>query len=1654
MGENQSDNTVNLFKTIYNDSPIGIEIYDLNGKLIDVNQSCLELFGVYSKDDIKGFNLLDDPNVPKKYLTKLKQGESVRYESIFDFDLVKSYNLYKTAKSGKIYLDVLITPLFLTEDKSISNYLVQVRDISAQKIAEQKLILFNEELEKKIQDKIKELKKLEANWRVLVEEAPDIILTVDRSGYILYINRDFLVKTREDVIGTNVLDYINTKHHEIVKKSIEKVFQTGEPGYYEICSIEPNNDKVWYSTRLGAIKEGEEVKSVMVLAREITEKKKVEQKLRESEEKFKILTEQSLMGIGILQDGLVKYASKKLADIYGFSIEEILNFEPNRFLSLIDPEFLELVRAQSRKKQLGDEDVITNYEHKIIKKTGEKRWVENYSKSINYKGKPADLVINLDITERKKAENKLRESKQLLQTTLYNLQDAIFILDDKIPPKVIDCNPASKKIFGYLQSELIGSTTALLHVDDNSLKTFQTLVLPKLQEHGNIQNFEYKMKRKDGTIFPTEHAISEFRNEKGEKFGLVSLVRDITTRKKFEEKIHYQAKLVDEVSDAIISTDLNFNIITWNKAAESIYGWSEKEAIRKNISAIIPATYPYNKEKDVIKKLLEEGFWKGEVVQYNRECLPLIILSSVSMIKDIKGDPTGIVVINHDITEYKIAEEKIRESEKKILDLIESVPVGISITTPEGNIIECNSNAVRLFGYNSKEEFMDTLVIELYHSPNDRDNFLELHKNGMVNNLEIQFRRKNGSSFWGSLNSIAHNIGNQTYFINSFQDITERKEAELRIQQSEEKYRSLFNNAPFAIVLFNIEGYILDCNDATFKITGYQKDELIGKNFKEFDFYIDIRNADIEKRKEEIKQGKVPKPREILLKNKDRVEFWARTYLEFIYLGTETYIQAIIQDISDQKRAEQKLKDSEEKYRNISNQYKMLLESITDGVYALNRDWEYILVNKNAESLINIPINKLLGNKIFDVFPGIEKTTFFKVYDNVMKTRNSERVIDSFILPDGKQGYFEVNVYPIKEGILCIGRNVTEEKQIEKKLKQSEERLKYLVSSSPSVIYSSKTSGNYGTTFMSDNVEKMWGYSSDLFLNDSDFWIEHVHPEDKENVFDILSKLFEKEHIVFQYRFKLNDGTYHWMRDEIMLIRDDSGNPVETIGSVIDIDDRVKAEQKLIKSEEKYRTLINNIPGMIYRGNPDWTVQFISNSEIISGYREEDFNSQEINWIHIIHPKDRDAIIKEGNLMNENPISLSQVYRIITKNGVIKWVNDYKSSYFDEKGSFCGVDGVVYDITARKKVEQELKESEEKFRTIAEQSTLGIFIQQDDEIKFVNKAFSEIIEYPMEEINRWKARDILKVVYQEDLQRVKEKGRLREENDYDEIINYECRILTKSEKVKWVEIMSKAIRYLGKYALLISVIDITARKKVEEQLLEIGNLKSELLSRTSHELKTPLVSIKGYTDLLLTQHYRMLDIYTISVLNEIKQGCHRLESLIQDLLETSKLESEEIKLNKEEEDLAFLIRFCIRDLRGLLEARNHELVLDIQNNMYTLMEKERIYEVIMNLLSNSIKYTPPNGQILIKSEIKEDKYLISIKDNGIGLTENEKIKVFKKFGKIERYGKGMDVVSEGSGLGLYISKRIIDLHGGEIWVDSEGRNKGSTFFFSLPIIKK
>jgi len=217
-------------------------------------------------------------------------------------------------------------------------------------------------------------------------------------------------------------------------------------------------------------------------------------------------------------------------------------------------------------------------------------------------------------------------------------------------------------------------------------------------------------------------------------------------------------------------------------------------------------------------------------------------------------------------------------------------------------------------------------------------------------------------------------------------------------------------------------------------------------------------------------------------------------------------------------------------------------------------------------------------------------------------------------------------------------------------------------------------------------------------------------------------------------------------------------------------------------------------------------------------------------------------------------------------------------------------------------------------------------------------------------------------------------------------------------------------------------------------------------------LKTPLVSVSGGCELLLTIYGEKLNKEELEIIELIEKGGKRLKHLVDNLIDISRIEYEKFKLVKKPTDLSAVIREISNELIYSIRERNINLNLVLPESLYIELDKVRIEQVIMNLLSNAIKNTPPNGEIYVNLKKKENSVELSIRDTGIGISQEEMDMLFTRFGKLERYGEGYEYIDiQGTGLGLYISKEIVDSHEGEIRAESGGRNKGSTFIVKLPI---
>ena len=464
---------------------------------------------------------------------------------------------------------------------------------------------------------------------------------------------------------------------------------------------------------------------------DITEQKKAEEKLKESEEKYRTLVEGSLAGTYIFQDGKFKFVSGQILSIFGFTPQEVLN--TRKILEIVHPEDRKKVIKLFTSNLKGDISK-SGFQFRIIKKNGEIAWVEVLNNLINYEGKPALLGTMLDITDRIKAEQRNRIMSQLL----LSLNDAVVLTDEN--GNILEVNDAFCRITGYSKDEVIGKNPRILKSglhDANFYKEMWDSILTKGYWKGEIIN-----KKKNGEFYFALLSISSIKDEVHGLTYYLGIQSDITERKKAEEQIRYQANLLENVNDAIIAADLNYRITSWNKAAEKMYGYKAEEVIGKEISEVVKVEFPGLTREQVRQILQEKGFWQGEAIHYNRFGEKIYVSSSLSIIRDINGNPIGTVGINRDITEQKKAEEKLKlyaeqleiaNAQLQELNKLKSeflANTSHELRTPLNTIIGF-LNLIKEGLYESKEEmmqFVDNALMSARHLLNIINDILDIAK--------------------------------------------------------------------------------------------------------------------------------------------------------------------------------------------------------------------------------------------------------------------------------------------------------------------------------------------------------------------------------------------------------------------------------------------------------------------------------------------------------------------------------------------------------------------------------------------------------------------------------------------------------------------------------------------------------------------------------------------------------------------------------------------------------------------------------------------------------------------------------------------------------------------------------------------------------------
>jgi PAS domain S-box-containing protein len=608
-----------------------------------------------------------------------------------------------------------------------------------------------------------------------------------------------------------------------------------------------------------------------------------------------------------------------------------------------------------------------------------------------------------------------------------------------------------------------------------------------------------------------------------------------------------------------------------------------------------------------------------------------------------------------------------------------------------------------------------------------------------------------------------------------------------------------------------------------------------------------------------------------------------------------------------------------------------------------------------------------------------------------------------------------------------------ERAQTQAQLRASEQRYRSLFESVPIGLYRSTPEGRIVDA--NDALVQMLGYPSREKLLETPAQALFCDPADRQRWQAEMDAKGVVSYFVTQ--LKRYDGTPIWVVDRARAVRDPQGTILYYDGSLVDITEQRRSEEALRASEARYRALVESSPDGIGI-HQDGRVVFVNpaGARLLGAQNPDELVGKPA--MDLLHPDYREVVREriQRSLATGQPAP-PLMEKFIRLDGTVIDVEVTAVPIMWEGRPAMQV--VFRDITDRKRMEEELKASEERYRDLFENANDGIYIlDRAGRIVSFNRKAEEITGYTVEEVRGQSYTLFLPPGPERKKARRAFLKNMRGQPDKTEltIIRKDGRevILELSTRPIWQGGQIVGIQGIGR--------DITERKELER-------LKSDFISTVSHELRTPLTSIKGYVDLVLAGDVGPLTPEQKEFLTIVSQNTTRLTELINDLLEIERLESGKIEFEFAELDLAEVLENVARSLHVNAEQKGLEFLTEIPSGLKVRGDRERLAQVFLNLLSNAIKYTPA-GTVELRAHQEDDAVVVEVRDTGIGLSESDLQKLFQKFFRSDNpYVRKVG----GTGLGLSIAKAIVERHGGTITVTSQ-LGQGSTFTVRLPALAR
>jgi PAS domain S-box-containing protein len=852
--------------------------------------------------------------------------------------------------------------------------------------------------------------------------------------------------------------------------------------------------------------------------------------------------------------------------------------------------------------------------------------------------------------------------------------------------------------------------------------------------------------------------------------------------------------------------------------------------------------------------------------------------------------------LKYEMKERKRIEAAMRQSEERFREMAENIhEVFWLFDNAEQKVLYCSPAYEEIWGrsiedlYNRYEEWGESI------HPDDlkyaQESFAKIIETGGGEPREYRIVRPDGSIRWLSDRGFAikDKEGNVIRITGIAEDFTKRKLAEEALRESEEKYKNLFNNAQVGIFRSSIkDGRLLETNLRNAEIGGWDNvneflDEWVGS-----ERYVD--SGSRERLLNELyEKGKVNNFETRFLR-KDNSIFWARMSARIN--REQGHIEGVIQDVTGEKQALETLRQSEMRYRAVvEDTPAMICRFLPDGTLTFGNDayCEYFAIKKDS----------LVGQNFFQFIPEEDRE---KVRNTFLSLNNNKSMITyehHALGPDGKivwQEWTDRALFDEQGNITeyqSIGQDITERKLAERELIRSEARLK----EAQKIAHVGDWNLNVetGRASWSEELRRIMGIGPEVVAGPKKL-LSLIHPADRNLVEQGMQDALEKDKpYEVKYRLIRPDGDERIIHSRARVVRSDDGRPLRMVGVAQDMTDQKRIQADL---KEAY-DIINKSPAVafLWKNQEGWPVELVTdNVQELFGYTAEDLISGVIPYSETVHPDDLDRVAGEVSGYSAEPgrERFTHIpYRIVCKNGEVKWVDDRTYIRRDEDGNITHYQGIVLDVSSSKEAEQALKESEEKFRNLAEKSPNMIFINKKGRVVYANQRCEDVMRYKREQLYAPDF-DFLSLIAPECTEIIKTS--MAKHMAGNEVEPYEYAIINKDGTRIEVINTTKLIDYEGEQSILGIVTDITERKQMERERealiaeLEAKNAELERFTYSvSHDLKSPLITIKGFLGLLEKDVARGDTNKMKTDITRIANATDQMKSLLDELLELSRI---------------------------------------------------------------------------------------------------------------------------------------------------------------------